>query len=248
MNNYEMHSLSALLSDNSYPGRGILIGRMDDAQKACVAYFIMGRSQNSQNRVFVERENALFTEPFDAAKVEDPSLILYAPLRTLDDKLIVSNGDQTDTIYRALQEGKSFAQALGTRRFEPDAPNFTPRISGLMHFSKAPDFSYELSILKSIDAEGTDCCQMHFSYPSKPGLGHLLHTYQSDGVPIPSFQGEPRRVQLSGNIDSLTAELWDALNETNRISLYVRLIDLASGSYERRLINKHFFEKGVQHA
>ncbi|MDY3052039.1 MAG: IMP cyclohydrolase [Ndongobacter sp.] len=247
MNNYETHSLSALLSGNSYPGRGILIGRMEDAQKACVAYFIMGRSQNSQNRVFVERENALFTEPFDAARVEDPSLILYAPLRTLNDQLIVSNGDQTDTIYRALQEGKNFVQALEMRRFEPDAPNFTPRISGLMHFSKAPDFSYELSILKSIDAEGTDCCRMHFSYPSKPGLGHLLHTYQSDGAPIPSFQGEPRRVRLAGDIDSLTGELWNALDVDNRISLYVRLIDLEDGSFERRLINKNEYGKGVKH-
>ncbi|MBQ6412841.1 MAG: inosine monophosphate cyclohydrolase, partial [Ruminococcus sp.] len=189
MNIYKINDIAELLDGNSYPGRGIIIGRTADGTKAATAYFIMGRSANSRNRVFVKRDNAVFTEPFDASKVEDPSLIIYAAIREYENNLIVTNGDQTDTIYEGLEKGLSFNKALESREFEPDAPNLTPRISGMLTFEDG-DFTYRMSILKSIDPEGTDCARYGFTYPSKAGLGHFIHTYVCDGNPIPTFQGE----------------------------------------------------------
>ena len=238
MDIYKINDIAELIRDNAYVGRGIVIGKTADGTKACSAYFIMGRSANSRNRVFTEKDGAVFTEPFDASKVEDPSLIIYAAIRELDNKLIVTNGDQTDTIYDGIKAGKSFAQSLTSREFEPDAPNLTPRISGMLTFANG-DFTYEMSILKSADAAGTACNRYTFSYPSLAGLGHFIHTYVCDGNPIPTFQGEPERVEISDDIDAFTAKLWDALNEDNKISLYVRYTDLATGAVENRLINKN---------
>ena len=216
------------LNSLAYHGRGIMIGKSADGKKAVTAYFIMGRSENSRNRIFTEKDGAVFTEPFDASKVEDPSLIIYAALRQFENKLIVTNGDQTDTIYDFVKQGKGFAHALNTRAFEPDKPNFTPRISGMLKFENG-DFSYRMSILKSADAEGTACNRYYFSYPSLPGLGHFIHTYVCDGNPIPTFQGEPERVKIGNDLDTFTAEIWDNLDENNKISLYTRFIDLESG-------------------
>ena len=238
MNIYEINDIAELIKDNSYVGRGIVIGKTEDAKKACVAYFIMGRSANSRNRVFVERDNALFTEPFDASKVEDPSLIIYAALRKYENKLIATNGDQTDTIYDGIKAGKGFAEALRAREFEPDAPNFTPRISGMITFGKG-DFTYEMSILKSADEKGSACNRYTFEYPSLAGLGHFIHTYVCDGNPIPTFQGEPERVKIGNDIDEFTNSLWNALDKDNKISLYVRYIDLETGAEDNRLINKN---------
>ncbi|MBE5778281.1 MAG: inosine monophosphate cyclohydrolase [Clostridiales bacterium] len=238
MSIYDIKTLSERLEGNTYPGRGIVIGKTEDGTKAVAAYFIMGRSANSRNRVFTERDDALFTEPFDASKVEDPSLIIYAALRKLDNNLIVTNGDQTDTIYDGVKGGKSFADSLTVREFEPDGPNFTPRISGMLTFANG-DFTYQMSILKSADAEGTACNRYTFSYPALKGLGHFIHTYVCDGNPIPTFQGEPERVAISDDIDAFTGDLWNALNEDNKISLYVRYIDLATGKEDNRLINKN---------
>ncbi len=238
MNIYEINDIAELIKDNSYVGRGIVIGKTEDARKACVAYFIMGRSANSRNRVFVERDNALFTEPFDASKVEDPSLIIYAALRKHENKLIATNGDQTDTIYDGVKAGKGFAEALRAREFEPDAPNFTPRISGMITFGKG-DFTYEMSILKSADEKGSACNRYTFEYPSLAGLGHFIHTYVCDGNPIPTFQGEPERVKIGNDIDEFTNSLWNALDKDNKISLYVRYVDLETGAEENRLINKN---------
>ena len=238
MNIYKINDIAELLDGNSYPGRGIIIGRTADGTKAATAYFIMGRSANSRNRVFVERDNAVFTEPFDASKVEDPSLIIYAAIREYKNNLIVTNGDQTDTIYEGLEKGLSFNKALESREFEPDAPNLTPRISGMLTFEDG-DFTYQMSILKSIDPEGTDCARYGFTYPSKAGLGHFIHTYVCDGNPIPTFQGEPERVAIDDDIDAFSDKLWNALDENNKISLYVRYIDLETGDEENRLINKN---------
>ena len=238
MNPYQIHELPELLSGNPYTGRGIVIGKTADGKKACAAYFIMGRSANSRNRVFAERDGALFTEPFDASKVEDPSLIIYAAVRSFENHLIVTNGDQTDTVYEGLKAGKSFSEALEARAFEPDAPNLTPRISGLLTFTDG-DFSYRMSILKSIDPEGSACARYEFSYPSVPGLGHFLHTYQTDGNPLPTFCGEPERVRIGSDIDAFTDALWNALDAENRISLAVRFTDLTTGETEKRLINKN---------
>ena len=238
MNIYKINDIAELLDGNSYPGRGIIIGRTADGTKAATAYFIMGRSANSRNRVFVERDNAVFTEPFDASKVEDPSLIIYAAIREYENNLIVTNGDQTDTIYEGLEKGLSFNKALESREFEPDAPNLTPRISGMLTFEDG-DFTYQISILKSIDPEGTDCARYGFTYPSKAGLGHFIHTYVCDGNPIPTFQGEPERVAIDDDIDAFSDKLWNALDENNKISLYVRYIDLETGDEENRLINKN---------
>lgn len=238
MNVYLTPSISERLSGNAYPGRGIVLGLSADGSRAVTAYFIMGRSANSRNRVFTLRDGALYTEPFDASKVEDPSLIIYAALRKLGNRLIVTNGDQTDTVYEGLAAGKSFPEALEARCFEPDAPNLTPRISGL-YTLEAEKPRYELSILKSIDPEGSDCARYTFSYPAKPGLGHFIHTYVRDGKPLPSFQGEPERVALGNDIEAFTAQLWNSLNEENRISLYARFTRLADGSYEDRLINRN---------
>ena len=236
MNVYGINDIAELIRDNSYVGRGIVIGKSADGKKAVTAYFIMGRSRNSRNRVFVERDGALFTEPFDPSLVEDPSLIIYAAERNYENNLIVTNGDQTDTIYEGLKAGKCFKKSLESRTFEPDAPNFTPRISGILTFEDG-DFTYEMSILKSADPEGTACNRYTFSYTALPGLGHFIHTYVGDGSPLPTFQGEPERVAIGDDIDAFTNSLWDALNHDNRISLYVRYTDLASGKEEKRLIN-----------
>ncbi|MBP3650579.1 MAG: IMP cyclohydrolase [Clostridia bacterium] len=238
MNIYEIKTLTERLEGNTYPGRGIVIGKTADGKKAATAYFIMGRSANSRNRVFTEKDGAIFTEPFDASKVEDPSLIIYAALRNYENKLIVTNGDQTDTIWEGLKAGKSFSEALTTREFEPDGPNFTPRISGMITFGEG-DFTYEMSILKSADAEGSACNRYTFTYPALSGLGHFIHTYVCDGNPIPTFQGEPERVAIDNDIDAFTNDLWNALDDNNKISLYVRYTDLATGECDSRMINKN---------
>lgn len=238
MNIYEIKSMKDRIGGNPYVGRGIVIGKSSDGKKAAAAYFIMGRSANSRNRVFTVKNGEVFTEPFDASKVEDPSLIIYAALRKFENKLIVTNGDQTDTIYDGITAGKSFAESLESREFEPDAPNFTPRISGMLTFGEN-NFKYEMSILKSLDENGSDCARYTFSYPSKAGLGHFIHTYVTDGNPIPTFQGEPERVAIPDSIDEFADEIWNNLDENNKISLYVRYTDLTDGSYEEKLINKN---------
>ena len=238
MSIYEIKSMKDRIDGNPYVGRGIVIGKSSDSKKAATAYFIMGRSANSRNRVFTVKNGEVFTEPFDASKVEDPSLIIYAALRKFENKLIVTNGDQTDTVYDGIVTGKSFSESLESREFEPDAPNFTPRISGMLTFGEN-DFKYEMSILKSLDENGSDCARYTFSYPSKAGLGHFIHTYVTDGNPIPTFQGEPERVAIPDSIDEFADEIWNYLDENNKISLYVRYTDLTDGSYEEKLINKN---------
>ena len=238
MDIYRIYTPEELLKDNTYPGRGIIIGKTPDGTKAMTAYFIMGRSENSRNRIFTEKNGEVFTEPFDASKVQDPSLIIYAAIRSYENNLIVTNGNQTDTIYDGLKEGKCFSCALESREFEPDGPNFTPRISGMLTFGDG-DFTYQMSILKSADAEGTACNRFFYEYVPQDGLGHFIHTYVCDGNPIPTFQGEPERVKLEGDIDTFTNMIWENLNENNKISLYVRYIDLKTGEAENRLINKH---------
>ena len=238
MDIYKINDIAELIRGNSYVGRGIVVGKTADGKKACSAYFIMGRSANSRNRVFAEEDGCIYTKPFDESKVEDPSLIIYAAVRTYKNNLIVTNGDQTDTIYEGLKAKKSFSEALTARAFEPDAPNLTPRISAMLTFASG-DFTYRMSILKSIDADGTDCARYEFSYPSIPGLGHFIHTYVCDGNPIPTFQGEPERVAIDDSIDAFTDRLWDALDPDNKISLYVRYTDLATGAVDTRLINKN---------
>ena len=239
MDIYRINDIAELIEGNSYVGRGIVIGKSEDGEKAAAAYFIMGRSANSRNRVFTEKNGEVFTEPYDVSKVEDPSLIIYAAIRQFENKLIVTNGNQTDTIYDGLKEGLCFSKALESREFEPDAPNLTPRISGMLEFDDGADFSYKMSILKSVDAEGSDCARYTFSYPARAGLGHFIHTYVCDGAPIPTFQGEPERVAIDNNIDVFTDKLWDALDKDNKISLYVRYIDLKTGQAENRMINKN---------
>ena len=238
MNIYKINNIGELIKDNPYVGRGIVIGKSESARYAVSAYFIMGRSNNSRNRVFVKHGEDLYTEPFDASKVEDPSLIIYAAIRKTEDGLIVTNGDQTDTVYDGLRAGLSFSDSLKSREFEPDAPNLTPRISGYITFGEG-DFTYEMSILKSADALGTACNRYTFSYPSLAGLGHFIHTYVTDGNPIPTFQGEPERVAIPDDIDAFTSDVWTNLNEDNKISLYVRYTDLQSGEITERLINKN---------
>ena len=238
MNVYETPSFKQVVENNDYVGRGVLIGKTPDGTKAVTAYFIMGRSENSRNRVFRAEGDDITIYPFDESKVEDPSLIIYHPLRVYENKLVVTNGDQTDTIYEGLKEGKCFRQSLKTREFEPDAPNWTPRISGMITFEDG-DMTYQMSILKSGDAEGTFCNRFAYDYGSKAGLGHLIHTYMGDGNPLPTFQGEPHRVAVPDDIDALTEEIWGSLNPDHLISLYVRYTDLATGEYTCRLINKH---------
>ena len=235
---YRAESIKKVLEGNTYPGRGIIAGKTPDGTKAVIAYFIMGRSANSRNRIFTEEDGSIFTEPFDVSKVEDPSLIIYAAVRQYENKLIVTNGDQTDTIYEGFKNGLSFSEALKSRAFEPDAPNLTPRISAALTFEDG-DFSYEMSILKSIDAEGSDCARYTFAYPSKPGLGHFIHTYVCDGNPIPAFQGEPERIAIDDDIDKFIEDVWDALDADNRISLYVRYTDLETGAVDASIINKN---------
>ena len=227
--------LNQELRGNAYPGRGIVIGKSQDGGCAVVAYFIMGRSVNSRNRVFAEEPDGIRTEAADPAKMEDPSLIIYHPVRQIGRGLIVTNGDQTDTIRDSLTKGLPFEQALRTREFEPDGPNWTPRISGLL----SPDGSYKLSILKAADEAGTACLRQTFEYPGQAGLGHFLHTYQCDGSPIPSFEGEPTPVTIEGDIDAFTSSLWESLNQDNKVSLFVRYIDLATGQAQTRIVNKN---------
>lgn len=238
MNIYKIHDIGELIKGNPYVGRGIVIGKSENGKYAVSAYFIMGRSANSRNRVFVKHGTDLFTEPYDASKVEDPSLIIYAAVRETKRGLIVTNGDQTDTVYEGLKSGLSFSDSLKSREFEPDAPNLTPRISGYITFGEG-DFSYEMSILKSADPDGTACNRYTFSYPSLKGLGHFIHTYVTDGNPIPTFQGEPERVMIPDSIDALTDNLWANLNEDNKISLYVRYTNLENGEINERIINKN---------
>ena len=238
MNVYEIKTMAERLEGNTYPGRGIVVGKSADGENAVTAYFIMGRSANSRNRVFTERDNAVFTEPFDMSKVEDPSLIIYAAIREYENKLIVTNGDQTDTIYKGLQDGKCFFSSLKTREFEPDGPNWTPRISAMLTFEDG-DFAYKMSILKSADLEGSFCNRYLYDYGSKAGLGHFIHTYVCDGNPIPTFQGEPERVAIPSDIDDFTNEIWNALDADNKISLYVRYVNLSTGKVTNRMINKN---------
>ena len=233
----EVVTLEKELNSLAYHGRGIVIGKSADGKKAVIAYFIMGRSANSRNRVFTLKDGALFTEPYDKTKVKDPSLIIYAAIRSYENKLIVTNGDQTDTIYDFIKDGKDFKTALETRSFEPDEPNFTPRISSMLTFENG-SFTYEMSILKSIDKQGSDCARYTFSYPAKKGLGHFLHTYVTDGEPLPTFQGEPERVSIPDDIDGFTNDIWEHLDANNKISLYVRYTDLATGKEKYRLINR----------
>ena len=236
MNIYEINNIDGLLCPNPYPGRGIVVGKSADGKNAVIAYFIMGRSENSRNRVFVEKEGAVFTEPYDFSKVEDPSLIIYAAIREHENKLIVTNGDQTDTIWEYLAKGESWETALRTRCFEDDGPNWTPRISGLL----AGDGSYKMSILKSADAEGTACARFFYEYPAIAGLGHFIHTYVCDGNPvIPTFQGEPERVEMCDDMDAFANMLWENLNPDNKISLLVRYTDLETGAFEQKIFNKH---------
>lgn len=238
MDIYKINDIAELIKDNTYVGRGIVIGKSLDGRSAVSAYFIMGRSANSRNRIFAEKDGVIYTEPFDASKVEDPSLIIYAAVRKYENKLIVTNGDQTDTIYDGLKANKGFSESLSTREFEPDKPNFTPRISGMLTFEKG-DFSYDMSILKSADAMGSACNRYTFSYAPLSGLGHFIHTYVCDGNPIPTFQGEPERVEIPNDIDEFTNKLWDALNEDNKISLYVNYTCLKTGEQKTRIINKN---------
>lgn len=237
-NVYEKSCIGALLSENSYPGRGIIIGKTPDGTRAAVVYFIMGRSENSRNRIFTEGENGeVIILPFDESKVEDPSLIIYSPVKTFENNLIVTNGNQTDTVYDFLGQGKCFVSALKTREFEPDAPNFTPRISGMLTFADG-DFKYKMSILKSADENGSACDRYTFDYSAIPGVAHFLSTYNCNGNPIPTFTGEPRRVNVLDDIDEYTALVWDNLNSDNKISMYVRYVNLSDGTVENRMINK----------
>ena len=230
-------NLNELLSSNSYPGRGILLGRSADNKKAVMAYFIMGRSVNSRNRIFAETEDGIRTRAFDESKMTDPSLIIYHPVRTVGDTTIVANGDQSDTIRDGLLTGEVFAQSLRKRTFEPDAPNYTPRISGILH----ADGSYALSILKSADGDPASCRRQFFGYEAPlAGQGHFIHTYECDGDPLPSFCGEPRQVAISApNAEVLAQELWSNLNEDNKVSLFVRYINLATKESDTVIINKH---------
>ena len=236
MNVYEIGSMSEKLSTNTYPGRGIVLGITPDGKKSVAAYFIMGRSVNSRNRVFVQEPDGIRTEAHDPSLMKDPHLIIYHPVRECGCGLIVTNGDQTDTIWEFLARGESWEAALRTRLFEDDGPNWTPRISGLL----AGDGSYKMSILKAADAEGTACARFFYEYPPIAGLGHFIHTYVCDGNPvIPTFQGEPERVAIDADIDSYTKTLWENLNPDNKISLFVRYTDLETGKYEQRILNKH---------
>ena len=235
----EKMSLKNELSGNSYPGRGIIIGKSADGKHAITAYFIMGRSENSRNRVFVEDGEGIRTQAFDPSKLTDPSLIIYAPVRVLGNKTIVTNGDQTDTIYELMDKQQTFEQALRTREFEPDAPNYTPRISGIMHIENGK-FNYAMSILKSNNGDPSSCNRYTFAYNKVPaGEGHFISTYMHDGNPLPSFEGEPKPVEIEGNIDEFTDKVWNSLNEDNKVSLFVRFIDIETGKWESRIVNKN---------
>ena len=236
MNVYEIGSLSEKLSTNTYPGRGIVLGITPDGKKSVAAYFIMGRSVNSRNRIFALEPDGIRTEAHDPSLMKDPHLIIYHPVREAGCGLIVTNGDQTDTIWEYLARGESWEAALRTRMFEDDGPNWTPRISGLL----AGDGSYKMSILKAADPEGNACARFFYEYPAEAGLGHFIHTYVCDGNPvIPTFQGEPERVAVVNDIDEMTNMLWENLNEANKISLFVRYTDLQTCKFEQRILNKH---------
>ena len=235
----EMLSLEKELQSNAYPGRGIVIGKSEDGKKAVTAYFIMGRSENSRNRVFVEDGKGIRTRAFDPSKLTDPSLIIYAPVRVLGNKTIVTNGDQTDTIYEGMDKQMTFEQSLRSREFEPDAPNYTPRISGIMHIENGT-YNYAMSILKSANGNPEACNRYTFAYENcLAGEGRFIHTYQGDGNPLPSFEGEPKLVSISGDIDTFTNKIWNSLNEDNKVSLFVRFIDIETGEYETRIVNKN---------
>ena len=234
-----MLSIEQELKGNAYPGRGIIIGKSEDGTKAVTAYFIMGRSENSRNRIFVEDGEGIRTQAFDPSKLTDPSLIIYAPVRVLGNKTIVTNGDQTDTIYEGMDHQMTFEQSLRSREFEPDAPNYTPRISGIMHVEHGV-YNYAMSILKSDNGNSDSCLRYTFAYENpQAGEGRFIHTYQCDGNPLPSFVGEPKKIAISGEIDAFTDLLWNSLNEGNKVSLFVRYIDIASGAYETRIVNKN---------
>ena len=234
-----MTDLKAEISSTTYPGRGIIIGMREDGKKAVIGYFIMGRSENSRNRVFIAEGKDLKTQAFDPSKLVDPSLIIYAPVRTLESSTVVTNGDQTDTVRDFILEGKTFEEALRTRTFEPDPPNFTPRISGILDFADG-SFSYKLSILKSNCGREESALRFFYEYAQPvAGEGHFIHTYKCDGSPIPSFEGEPTLVNIKGDIDTFTSDVWDSLNADNKVSLYTRFIDLATGEFEDRIVNKN---------
>ena len=234
----KINTVEKLIGENVYPGRGIIVGKTPDGEKAAAAYFIMGRSENSRNRVFKEEGENVTIYPFDESKVEDPSLIIYSPIRVFENKLIITNGDQTDTIYNFFDNGSSFEAALETRCFEPDKPNYTPRISAVLEFEEG-SFTYKMSILKSADEKGEDCNRFCFDYAPVNGLGHFIHTYMHDGNPLPSFEGEPEPIQISDNIKDFAECLWNNLDEENKISLYVRYVDLKNGATENVMYNKH---------
>lgn len=235
----EMISIEKELKENSYPGRGIIIGKTPDGTKAVTAYFIMGRSENSRNRVFVEDGDGIRTQAFEPSKLSDPSLIIYAPVRVLGNKTIVTNGDQTDTIYELMDKQQTFEQSLRTREFEPDAPNYTPRISGIMHVENG-EYNYAMSILKSNNGNPKACNRYTFAYNNPVnGEGHFIHTYKSDGNPLPSFEGEPKLVGIKDDMQEFANDLWTSLNEDNKVSLFVRYIDIATGTYESMIINKN---------
>lgn len=235
----ERLSIEKELQGNSYPGRGIIIGRSADGTKAVTAYFIMGRSVNSRNRIFVEDGEGIRTQAYDPSKLTDPSLIIYAPVRVLGNKTIVTNGDQTDTIYEGMDKQMTFEQSLRSREFEPDGPNYTPRISGIMHIENGT-YNYAMSILKSNNGSPDSCNRYTFAYENPAaGEGHFIHTYKCDGDPLPSFEGEPKLIAVPNDIDAFTDTLWSSLNEDNKVSLFVRYIDIASGTCATRIVNKN---------
>lgn len=235
----ELMSLEMELKSNAYPGRGIVMGRSEDGSKAVTAYFIMGRSANSRNRVFVCQGEGIRTQAFDPARLEDPSLIIYAPVRVFGNKTIVTNGDQTDTIYEGMDRQMTFEQSLRTREFEPDAPNYTPRISGIMHIENG-NYNYAMSILKTNRDNPGSCLRFTYAFECPaPGEGRLIHTYMHDGNPLPSFEGEPKPVHIEGGIDGFTDMVWSSLDQDNKVSLFVRMIDIATGTYETRIVNKN---------
>ena len=235
----KMLSIEQELKSNSYPGRGIIIGKSPDGKKAVTAYFIMGRSENSRNRVFVEDGEGIRTQAFDPSKLTDPSLIIYAPVRVLGNKTIVTNGDQTDTIYEGMDKQLTFEQSLRSREFEPDGPNYTPRISGVMHIENG-NFNYAMSILKSNNGNPDSCNRYTFAYENPvAGEAHFIHTYMHDGTPLPSFEGEPKLVEVLDNMEEFADLLWNSLNEENKVSLFVRYIDIETGNYETKIVNKN---------
>ena len=232
-------SLKDDLQRNTYPGRGIVLGKTPDGRKAVAAYFIMGRSENSRNRIFVTEGQGIRTQAYDPSKLVDPSLIIYAPVRVLGNKTIVTNGDQTDTIYEGMDRQMTFEQSLRSREFEPDAPNYTPRISGILHTENGR-YSYAMSILKSNQGDPSSCLRFTYAYQNPAaGMGHFIHTYMHDGSPLPSFEGEPKAVAIEGTIDEFTSMVWNSLNEDNKVSLFVRYIDIATGEAESVIVNKN---------